>query len=77
MGKGKNTQELLMNYYAQLTKSQVKGLYEIFKYDFEIFDYNPKPYFDVARMDESEEEDSVRIQHIELNIDRSKLLPFS
>lgn len=79
LGKGKNTQELLMSYYSQLTKLQVKGLYEIFKYDFEVFDYDPNPYFDAASSDEIEETNSeVTIpSRVELNFDRNKLLPFS
>lgn len=77
-GKGKNTQELLMSYYAQLKKSQVKGLYEIFKFDFEVFDYNPNEYFNAAKSDETVVEvNSEGIEHVELNFDRSKLLPFS
>lgn len=73
-GKGKNTNELLMSYYAQLTKSQVKGLYEVFKYDFELFDYRPDEFFKVAREDDDTNKSEPRY---ELNIDRSKVLPFS
>lgn len=65
-----------MSYYAQLKKSQVAMLYEIFKFDFEVFDYDPKPYFDAAKDDENEI-NSEGIEHVELNFDRSKLLPFS
>lgn len=66
-----------MSYYAQLTKSQVMALYEIFKYDFEVFDYDPKPYFDAARNDDNEENNSEGTEHVELIFDRNKLLPFS
>lgn len=52
-GKGKNTNELLMSYYAQLTKSQINNLFELFKYDFELFDYSPSEYINAARGDES------------------------
>lgn len=76
MGKGKNTQELLTSYYAQLTKSQVKGLYQIFKHDFEIFDYSPNEYFNAAREDEEDKKAEIG-KTIGLNIDRTKLLPFS
>lgn len=47
-GKGKNTQELLMKYYAQLTKYQINGLYEMFRYDFELFNYSPDEYVKVG-----------------------------
>jgi chondroitin 4-sulfotransferase 11 len=77
-GKGhKNTNELLMSYYAQLSKSQVKGLYQLYKYDFELFDYSPTEYLDAAKDDESEEKKPNGVEHVELNMDRSKLLPFS
>ncbi|KAG5678472.1 hypothetical protein PVAND_008142 [Polypedilum vanderplanki] len=77
-GKGqKNTKELLMSYYAQLTKSQVKGLYQLYKYDFELFDYSPTEYFSAAKDDEIEEQKTNGLQHVELNLDRNKLLPFS
>lgn len=43
-GKGKNTQELLMKYYAQLTKYQITSLHELFRYDFELFNYSPAEF---------------------------------
>lgn len=75
-GKGKNTNEMLMNQYGQLTKSQVKGLYQVFKYDFEIFDYSPDEFMKVAQDDEP---NTVRqhSEYVELKIDKAKLLPFS
>lgn len=77
-GKGqKNTNELLMNYYGQLTKSQVKGLYQVFRHDFEIFDYSPQEYLDAAQEDGPDDKKSEGVENVELNIDRSKLLPFS
>lgn len=75
-GKGKNTNELLMSHYAQLSKSQVKGLHQVFKYDFELFDYSPSEFFKVAQEDGPTEK-PVPDPVIGLNIDRAKLLPFS
>lgn len=46
-GKG-NTNQHLMNQYAELTKSQVRGLYEFFKYDFELFDYTADEFISAA-----------------------------
>lgn len=54
-GKGKNTHELIMKYYSQLTKNQIKGLYEMFKFDFELFDYNPAEYLRMG-LDKDEDE---------------------
>ena len=77
-GKGKNTNEILMSFYAQLTKSQVKGLYNVFRHDFELFDYSPDEFIKVAREDDESVGNSLNGEpRIELNIDRSKLLPFS
>jgi chondroitin 4-sulfotransferase 11 len=76
-GKGRHTKELLMSYYAQLTKTQVKELYAMFKHDFELFDYNPTEYINAAQDDENLDRKTIDGNVIELNIDRSKLLPFS
>lgn len=77
-GKGKNTNEILMSFYAQLTKSQVKGLYNVFRHDFELFDYSPDEFIKIARDDDDNVGNSQNGEpRIELNIDRSKLLPFS
>ncbi|XP_070499217.1 carbohydrate sulfotransferase 11 [Chironomus tepperi] len=77
-GKGKNTNEILMSFYAQLTKSQVKGLYNVFRHDFELFDYSPDEFIKIARDDDENTGNSLNGEpRIELNIDRSKLLPFS
>lgn len=74
-GKGKNTNELLMSHYAQLTKSQVKGLHHVFKYDFELFDYSPNEFIKVALEDDPNE--VKQHDRVELNIDKAKVLPFS
>lgn len=78
-GKGKNTNDIIMNYYAQLTKSQVKGLYQLYKHDFEIFDYDPEEFLRVAReneVDDGEGKPNAELP-VELKLDRSKLMPFS
>lgn len=76
-GKGKHTNELLMIHYAQLTKSQVKGLFELFKYDFELFDYSPNEFIKVAQEDDPNEPKSNGLEYVHLNIDKAKVLPFS
>lgn len=75
-GKGKNTNEQLMNQYAQLTKSQVRGLHEVFKYDFELFDYNPDTFIKAALEDDPNAPKSYG-EYVVLNIDKAKVLPFS
>uniref|UniRef100_A0A336LZ33 Carbohydrate sulfotransferase n=1 Tax=Culicoides sonorensis TaxID=179676 RepID=A0A336LZ33_CULSO len=52
-GKGKNTADLLKKYYSTLTQRQIREIYEIFKYDFELFGYDPQPYFEMAQADYS------------------------
>jgi chondroitin 4-sulfotransferase 11 len=76
-GKGKNTNELLMSHYAQLTRSQVKGVFEIFKYDFELFDYSPDEFFRIAQEDVPTTPHPPLANGAELRIDKSKVLPLS
>lgn len=77
-GKGKHTNELLMSHYAQLTKSQVQGLYQVFKYDFELFDYSPNNFITIALEDDPNDKSKPDgVEHVELNVERSKVLPFS
>lgn len=75
-GKGKHTNEMLMSHYAQLSKSQVKGLLKVFKYDFELFDYSPNEFIEVAHEDDPNAPKS-HGEHVELKIDRAKVLPLS
>ncbi|XP_033238272.1 carbohydrate sulfotransferase 11 isoform X1 [Drosophila pseudoobscura] len=54
MGKGgRKTHELQQQFYAQLTRHEMLELYEYYKYDFELFDYDIQEYLQVARPDES------------------------
>ncbi|EDW76739.1 uncharacterized protein Dwil_GK19720, isoform A [Drosophila willistoni] len=53
MGKGgRKTHELQQQFYAQLTRQEMLELYEYYKYDFELFDYDIQEYLQVARPDE-------------------------
>ncbi|XP_016934805.1 carbohydrate sulfotransferase 11 isoform X4 [Drosophila suzukii] len=54
MGKGRKTHELQQQFYAQLTRQEMLELYEYYKYDFELFDYDIQEYLQVARPDEAE-----------------------
>lgn len=51
-GKGRNTLELLQTFYSQLTRKQLNGLYNYYKFDFDIFGYNPTPYFSIVKYDD-------------------------
>lgn len=56
-GKGRNTQDLVTKYYSQLTREQLDGIFEFFRYDFELFDYSSDEYFklDLATNEPSNE----------------------
>lgn len=55
IGKGKNTTELMKKYYSMLTQRQIHEIYNLFKYDFELFGYHPEAFFDMAQADEFQE----------------------
>lgn len=76
-GKSKSTNEMLMSHYAQLTKSQVRGLHQVFKYDFELFDYSSDEFVKVAQDDDPNAVKQPHGKYVELNIDKAKVLPFS
>ena len=43
------TSELAMEYFSLIHKEDVERLYELYKFDFEMFDYDPDIYFKVAK----------------------------
>ncbi|XP_014249508.1 carbohydrate sulfotransferase 11 isoform X2 [Cimex lectularius] len=47
--KGKVTAEVLYSYYSQLTVTQILQLYNIYRYDFELFEYNIQEYVEMAK----------------------------
>lgn len=47
--RGVQTKDVIKNYFAQLSKSQIKDLYEMFRYDFVLFDYSPDEYIALGR----------------------------
>ncbi|XP_049313311.1 carbohydrate sulfotransferase 11 isoform X1 [Bactrocera dorsalis] len=47
-GKGKNTQELLQSFYSKLSPRELQGLYQYYKYDFELFNYSAASYFNLV-----------------------------
>ena len=44
-----DTSDLAMEYFSQIYKDDVEKLYELYKFDFELFDYDPDIYFKVAK----------------------------
>ncbi|XP_037905578.1 carbohydrate sulfotransferase 11 isoform X3 [Hermetia illucens] len=57
-GKGKKTQELLQTFYSQLTRKQLDGLYNYYRYDFEVFGYSAISYFNIVRTEENADPDT-------------------
>jgi len=47
-GKGRTTAELISSYYSQLTTAQIIQLYHIYRYDFELFNYNLDGYLELG-----------------------------
>ncbi|XP_050093110.1 carbohydrate sulfotransferase 11 [Anopheles aquasalis] len=44
-GKGAHTNEVVLKFFSELTGAQVRGLYDFYRYDFELFGYSAKEYF--------------------------------
>lgn len=47
--RGPQTRDVMKNYFQQLTKGQIADLYDMFKYDFELFEYSPNEYLEIGR----------------------------
>ena len=47
--EGKPTKEVSIEWFKNLTKSEVVSLYELYKPDFELFDYDIEPYYSIAK----------------------------
>ncbi|XP_058457813.1 carbohydrate sulfotransferase 11 [Malaya genurostris] len=44
-GKGAHTNEVVLKLFSELNEEQFRGLYEYYKYDFELFGYGMEEYF--------------------------------
>ena len=40
--------DTIVDYYSQLSKSEIAALFKKYQLDFEFYDYDPEPYFDIA-----------------------------
>uniref|UniRef100_A0A182QLH1 Carbohydrate sulfotransferase n=1 Tax=Anopheles farauti TaxID=69004 RepID=A0A182QLH1_9DIPT len=44
-GKGAHTNDVLLKFFAELDATQIRGLYDYYRFDFELFGYSAKEYF--------------------------------
>ncbi|XP_053662061.1 carbohydrate sulfotransferase 11 [Anopheles marshallii] len=44
-GKGAHTNDMLMKFFSELDAAQIRGLYDYYRFDFELFGYSAKGYF--------------------------------
>ena len=47
--KGRSSDDLALNYFSIVNESKAKALYDVYKKDFFLFDYDPEPFFKVSR----------------------------
>lgn len=52
-GKGTNTLHNISHLYSRLKKSQLDGLYKLYRYDFQLFNYTIDSYYEIVQEDES------------------------
>uniref|UniRef100_A0A182WKU9 Carbohydrate sulfotransferase n=1 Tax=Anopheles minimus TaxID=112268 RepID=A0A182WKU9_9DIPT len=44
-GKGAHTNDMLMKFFSELDTAQIRGLYDYYRFDFELFGYSAKEYY--------------------------------
>ena len=49
--EGQPTNEVARNWFKELTRIQVRGLFELYQPDFELFGYDLEPYYSIAKPD--------------------------
>lgn len=47
--------DTIVEYFSQLTQSEVAALFTKYQLDFELYGYDPEPYLDIAKVEENEE----------------------
>ncbi|KAM3963227.1 carbohydrate sulfotransferase 11 [Aphomia sociella] len=52
-GKGTNTLHNISHLYSRLKKSQLDGLYRLYRYDFQLFNYTIDSYYEIVQEDET------------------------
>ncbi|XP_021182044.1 carbohydrate sulfotransferase 11 isoform X2 [Helicoverpa armigera] len=53
-GKGTNTLHNINHLYSRLTRRQLDGLYDLYKYDFQLFDYTIDNYYEMINQGDKE-----------------------
>ncbi|CAK1584545.1 unnamed protein product [Parnassius mnemosyne] len=51
-GKGTNTLHIINHLYSRLKKSQLDGLYKLYRYDLQLFNYTIDNYYDIVQDDD-------------------------
>lgn len=49
---GGSSDDLALNYFSMVNESRTRLLYEVYKKDFLMFDYDPTPFFKVSRKED-------------------------
>ncbi|XP_045537488.1 carbohydrate sulfotransferase 11 isoform X1 [Papilio machaon] len=52
-GKGSQTLHIINHLYSRLKKSQLDALYNLYKYDFQLFNYTIDKYYEIVRPDDN------------------------
>jgi Sulfotransferase family len=47
-----NSRDQVAEYYGQLSRRQVRELYQMYRLDHELFDYSPEPYIALAKKED-------------------------
>ena len=58
---GGSSDDLALQYFSMINKSSTKLLYEMYKMDFLMFNYDPTPYFKISRKDKWLKEKSIML----------------
>ena len=43
--------DTIVDYYSQLTQSEIAELFKKYQMDFELYGYDPEPYFEIAQVE--------------------------
>lgn len=52
-GKGSNTLHSISHLYSRLKKNQLDGLYKLYRYDFQLFNYTIDNYYEIVNAEET------------------------
>ena len=43
--------DTIVDYYSELTQSEIAELFKKYQLDFELYGYDPEPYFEIAQVE--------------------------